>query len=80
MDWYADMAVQRHRERVREIERYAFLRQIAASTKSRSGKIDKGLSVLGRWMVGTGKRLQAHYCGEKDSLDSQYIKPSLLTR
>jgi len=80
MDWYAEMSIERHNERVRDIERYAFLRQVSAATKSRSGKLDRGLSVLGRWMVGTGKRLQAQYRGEADSLDGQCIKPSLLTR
>ena len=28
MDWYAEMSIERHNERVREIERYAFLRQL----------------------------------------------------
>lgn len=80
MDWYAEMAIQRHNERVREIERYALLRQITASTKDRPGRLDKGLSVLGRWMVGAGRRLQAHYCGDADSLDGVYIRASVLTR
>lgn len=78
MDWYAEQALERHKERVREIERYAFIQHARAVVRKET-PLDKALLVLGRWLVGVGKRLQARRAVEAD-LTGVYNAPSMLAR
>lgn len=80
MDWYAEQAMERHRERIRDLERYVLLRQINMSLKRGPGPLDKSFTIVGRWLVGVGKRLQARACVGADEIGSQYIQSPHLTR
>ena len=73
MNLYAEQAIELHKERVREIERYIFVEHANASLKSGPGPLDRGLALLGRWMIGAGRRLQARQCIGADTGTAYYL-------
>ena len=79
MDWYSEQAIERHRERVREIERYILVEQARALTRKDKALMDKALWVVGRWLVAAGRRLQARRAASADSASALNV-PSLLSR
>ena len=78
MDWYSEQAIERHRERVREIERYILVEQARALTRRDRALVDKALWVVGRWLVAAGRRLQARCAVRADSASALNV-PSLLS-
>jgi hypothetical protein len=82
MDWYAEQAMEMHKERMREIERYFLLQQALAALKRDAGpgRLDRGLLVLGQWMVGAGKRLQARHSACVEQVATFNVPLSTLTR
>jgi hypothetical protein len=82
MDWYAEQAMEIHRERMREVERHFLLQQARAALKPDTGpgRLDKGLLVLGQWMVSAGKRLQARHTTCMEQVATFNIPLSTLTK
>ncbi len=80
MDWYAEQALEQHKERVREIERYILFQQVRASLKMGPGPLDKSFTMLGRWLVGVGKRLEARHHAGSCEIGVQYIQSPHRTR
>jgi hypothetical protein len=82
MNWYAEQAMEIHRERMREVERYFLLQQAQAELKRDTGpgRLDKSLLVLGQWMVSAGKRLQARHTACMEQVTALNIPLSTLTK
>lgn len=80
MDWYGEQAIERHRDRVRDIERYILVEQARSLTREDRALVDKALWVVGRWLVGIGKRLQARHTVCADSIGTYCVPSSILSR
>ncbi len=80
MDWYAEQAIERHRERVRELERYILVEQARSLTRRDRALVDKALWVVGRWLVAAGRRLQARRAVCVDAASALHVPSSLLSR
>lgn len=82
MDWYVEQAMEIHRERMREIERYVLLRQARAELKRDTGPgpLDRSIWLVGRWLVIAGRRLQTRHSACVEQVATFNVPLSTLTR
>ena len=72
MDWYAiaTLASERQEDLAREAMR---MRQVLEVTKNRTSPTDRLLLAFGRWMVSSGRRLQARRAACVDTVSALYV-------